>query len=245
MKYLKYYFPLILISLLPVQNSFAQEQTATIPVRTITVTGHGENTYIPDIVSFTAGVQTREKTAALAVTQNNKKMELLLQTLKEFDLPARNIQTSQYSIYPVIERNKPGRDGSLSATEIQAYVVDNALSIQLDNIEKLGSMLDNIVKSGASNISNMQFGAQEYDALLTQARRRAVQDARRKAQVLLDEENQVITGVQKIIEQNYNTAPRSAKMMRSMVVSEGDVPIRQGEQNVQVSVEITYSFKPQ
>ena len=69
-------------------------------IRTISMPGHGEVRAAPDQVQITAGVMTSAPTAAQALTANTARMKTMFSALEKMGVPARNIQTTNFSVSP-------------------------------------------------------------------------------------------------------------------------------------------------
>lgn len=208
---------------------------------TINVSGEGVASYVPDMATYTTGVETRGKTARDAVVENTKTMNEVIRTIEGLGIPSKDIQTSQYEIYPNYESQKKA-DGTHTQI-INGYIVRNTLTLLIKDIEKLGSILDQLSQSGANTGSNLEFGAQNYSKLFDDARRDAMRDAKKKAETLAQEAGVTLSGVQSISEQSYNTYPRPMMMQSKMMAAEDrSVPVLQGQQDVTVSVNVVYTF---
>src|SRR5690606_5683509 len=85
--------------------ALAQEHTP----RRIVVTGTGEASARPDIVMISAGVVVQSDTAATALAENSRAMDAVLQELRASGLADRDVQTSQFSVMPLYERQPPER----------------------------------------------------------------------------------------------------------------------------------------
>lgn len=217
-------------------SSWAKENT-------IGVSGYGTVSYVPNQATYTTGIETEAENAAEAVRQNSEAMENVLAEIKKLGLPDKAVQTSQYTIQPRYEHTR-----QLNGTQkqvLKGYLVRNTLNLHITDIELLGTLLDSVAQAGANTGGNLSFGTDTYDTLREEARRKAVQDARKKADTLAQEAGVRITGVHSIDEQAMHSPqpPHRAMMMRSaMAESASSVPIRQGEQEVNISVNVVYSF---
>ena len=75
--------------------AFAQT-TQQVPQRTLSLTGQAEVTSPPDIAVISAGVVSEAKSARDALTQNNKAMATVLQTIEAAGVAGKDIQTSSF-----------------------------------------------------------------------------------------------------------------------------------------------------
>ncbi|MEO7841495.1 MAG: SIMPL domain-containing protein, partial [Anaerolineales bacterium] len=75
-------------------------QAAAVTPRTIRVSGAGQAFLVPDIAYIYLGVHIESPTASKAVTENNAQTEKMIQALKDFGIDAKDIRTSNFSIWP-------------------------------------------------------------------------------------------------------------------------------------------------
>ncbi|HSE05566.1 MAG TPA: SIMPL domain-containing protein, partial [Methylomirabilota bacterium] len=145
---------------------------------TVTVSGVGTVSAAADMAEITTGVVTQAPTAAAALAANSQAMERLLQGLGTLGIAARDVQTSNISVSPL---RRQGRDGQ--PPEITGYEVTNQARVKVRDLSGLGRVLDQQVGQGANVVYGIQFGRQEPVPLQDEARKRAMADARRKAEL--------------------------------------------------------------
>jgi uncharacterized protein YggE len=146
--------------------------------RTINVTGTGKVTLVPDIAYVSIGVHTEGKDAAQAVAANTSQAQKVVDALEAFDIDAKDIQTTNFSIYPQQQYDNEGKPQGIT------YVVDNTVYVTLRDIDKLGELLDAVVTAGANSINSIQFDVADREAALSEARKLAVEDGQKQAEEL-------------------------------------------------------------
>ena len=202
----------------------------------IVVQGFGSVEQAPDMATITLGSQFAAKTADAALAEVNESTASVLTTLKAQGVEPRDIQTSGLYLNPVWDDsyNKHG------ARRIRGYTAGNTVHIQVRDLETLGTLLDQVVKDGANSFNGLSFGLQDASDAQNEARRRAVQDARAKAELYAE-----AAGVQlgKIISLNDGVTSAPQPMFREMAaaVMSDAVPIAEGE--VSTSARVTISFE--
>jgi uncharacterized protein YggE len=207
----------------------------TAPQRTITVTGSGKTSLTPDIAYISIGEHTENKDAAEAVAANNSQTQKVLEALKSFNIDPKDIQTTNFSIYPRQDYDQEGKPTGIT------FVVDNTVYVTLRDIEKIGDLLDAAVKAGANSISGIQFDVENKTEALSAAREAAVADAQAQAEELAQAAGVGLGPVQSINSySNYPVPieqPRAAVMMDSAAAS---VPISPGQMTVTVDVNMVF-----
>lgn len=207
------------------------------PQRTITVNGTGKVTLTPDIAYISIGVHTQNASARDAVAENNTQAQAVVATIKGFDVAEKDIQTTNFNIYPQQQYDTNGKP-----TEM-IYVVDNTVYVTIRDLSKLGTLLDSTVSSGANNISNIQFDVADKTDALSQARLAAVEDAKKQADELTKATKVGLGDVQSISYYD-STAPITVQYAKAeMAASAASVPVQAGSMQISTTVTIVYGLK--
>lgn len=240
---------LLLLGLAGPGGAPAQEDD---PMRaTISVGGSGRISAAPDVAEVSAGVITEAESAGRALRDNTEAMAALHEALKRRGVAAKDIQTSQISVQPRYSQPGPA-PGDQAQREfiprVVGYTVSNTVRITVRDLAKLGELLDAVVTSGANQMYGINFRLDRPDALLDEARKRAVADARRKAELLAGEAGVVLGPAVQISESGGAPSP-PMPMFRGgmeMMAAPAAVPVAPGEQELEVSVQIVYRIdRPQ
>ncbi len=203
---------------------------------TVTVAGIGTVSTAPDMAEITTGVVTQAPTAAQALAANSQAMERLLQALGALGVAPRDIQTTNISVSPL---RRQGRDGQ--PPEITGYEVTNQVRVKVRDLSGLGRVLDQQVGQGANLVYGVQFGRQEPAPLQDEARKRAMADARRKAELYASAASLKVGRVVAVQEAGA-ASPRPE--MGARVMMSAAVPVAPGEQEIQASVTVTFTLEP-
>lgn len=203
---------------------------------TVTVAGTGTVSATPDMAEITTGVVTQAPTAAQALAANSEAMERLLQALGALGIVTRDIQTTNISVSPL---RRQGRDGQ--PPEITGYEVTNQVRVNVRDLSRLGRVLDQQVGQGANLVSGIRFEQQEPQPLIDEARRRAMADARRKAE-LYAATSSLTVGRVLAVQEAGAVSPRPAMVPRTTISAA--VPVAPGEQEIQATVTVTFILEP-
>ena len=101
-------------------------------------------------------------------------MKAVLDRLKALGLPADAIRTSGYDLQPEF-------DYANGRQTLRDYVARNAVEVRVDDIARAGDVLDAAVGSGATSVSGVRFDLKDRAAAEREALRKAVADARGRA----------------------------------------------------------------
>lgn len=204
--------------------------------RNITMTGRASVGATPDRVEINLGVTSKAETARDALTLNNANMNNVLKTLTGEGVEEKFIQTSNFSIQPDYEHFRDGR-----APRVRGYNVSNTVRIQLQDTEKLGPLLDKVVSSGSNQINGIRFYVSKEDELKDEARKSAVTVAKRKAALYAEAAGVELGKVVTITESSHGGG-HPIPMARTLAKEANSVPISGGEQQLSVSVTITWEL---
>lgn len=146
--------------------------------RTISVNGTGSVTISPDIAYITIGVHTEAGDVSEALASNTAQAKAVADALAGLGVEAKDIQTTAFNVYP---QQQYGPNGEMLDLK---YAVDNSVYITVRDLTKMGEILSTVVKSGANNISGIQFDVADRSKAESEARQKAVNDARAQAEEL-------------------------------------------------------------
>ncbi len=209
------------------QPHFGRSATTAPAQKTITVSGNGTVTSIPDRAQVSFSIETRAKTAQSALAQNADEASKVIAALKGAGVAEADLQTSQVSLSP-----QTTQDG----LTIVGYSASNSISAR-SAIAAAGKLIDTAVAAGATNVSGPSLSLSDQAGLYRDALKKAVADAKLKAQALADSAGLTLGGVQAMTE-------GSASMPIPMAMGKADsaaTPIQPGTQDVQATVTVTYA----
>jgi len=208
----------------------------TAPVTMISVTGEASVSVAPDRAQIEAGVTSEGKTAREASEANNGAMGKLLLALKAASIDEKDIQTSRLSLQP---QSAPNRTGG--AATIVGYRASNRVTVRLRDVLKVASTIDMLVGAGATDIGGIDFSVSNASKLLDEAREQAVADARRKAEIYARAAGVTLGAPLSISEEGAPGPMPFRKMAVGMAVA---APVAQGEETLQVTVNVSWAIKP-
>jgi uncharacterized protein YggE len=155
---------------------------------TISVRGTGEATRVPDIATFTFGVEAQAQTPAEAQTQSAEHLNDILSFLSEQDVAEEDVKTTSYNLYPRYEYTREvcavGTTCSSGRSELVGYTASQMVEVKVRDTDAAGELIAGAGERGATNISGVRFTVDDDDAAKAEAREAAIQDAREKAKKL-------------------------------------------------------------
>lgn len=211
---------------------------ATFDEPQISVTGQGKAEAAPDMATITLGVTSEAEEAAAAMAETSSRVAEVLERLREAGIEARDLQTSGLNMQP--RWHYPdGSDGS--EPRITGFIATNMVTVRVRDLESLGPVLDDVIQGGANTLHGLTFGMQEPQPVEDDARRDAVADAQRKAELLAEAAGVTLGPILSITEDGYFEPPRPAMRMEA-AMGDSSVPVAEGELSMEASVTIIYSI---
>lgn len=203
---------------------------------TISVSGEGRVEVVPDLATVSLGVTTDADTASAAMAANSDAVAQVLERLKAAGIEPRDVQTSGLSLGP---RYDYGR-GDGTPPKLVGYTVSNMVTVRVRALDKLGGVLDGVVADGANTLNGLGFGLAEDGEARDEARRRAVADARRRAELYAEAAGVKLGRLVSINEAGGNYAPMP--MAEAAFAKSADVPIAAGEVGISANVSLLYEI---
>lgn len=204
--------------------------------RTITVAATGYASAEPDRARVSSGVTVEAATAREALSANSEAMKAVIAGLKESGIDAKDIQTSTFNVEP---RYTHPRDGT--PPSVDGYRVSNQVEILVRDLSSLGELLDKLVTLGANQVNSLSFEVSEAETLKDSARKEAVANARRRAELLAEAAGAAVGDVMTINEEVRFDGPRPMAMRASM--AQEAAPIERGTATLEARVTVTWRLK--
>jgi hypothetical protein len=206
---------------------------------TITINGEGKVSAKPDIATVSLGVQTDGATVKDTQTQNTTKMNAIIAAIKALKVEDKDIQTSNYNIYPRY-------DYSNGRQNIIGYSVSQNVEVKVRNLDGVGDVLAKAGELGANQVGGVQFTIDDPKALQADARLKALADARKKADDVSAQLGLTVVKVVTFSESSGNVSPPI--MYDAMKSLAGAVPapsptIEAGSLDVTSDVSVTFEVK--
>jgi hypothetical protein len=209
--------------------------------RIVSVAGLGEVKTPPDMATISTGVVSEAVSAKDALAKNNVAMAAVIAALKNAGIDEKDIQTSGFSVSPKYPPYQPNQ----TTQRIVGYTVSNQVTAHVKNLKNLGAILDTLVQSGSNNVGGISFDIDDPKKSLDEARKKAVADARAKAELYAAAAGVSLGRVVQISEASAVSPP--VPMMRRMAVetaaADASVPIAAGQQTASATVSIVYELE--
>ncbi|MFB6069473.1 MAG: SIMPL domain-containing protein [Halanaeroarchaeum sp.] len=152
--------------------------------RSITVTASGHAEAQPDTAVLRIAVEAADPEATTARSQVAENVSSVKAALAELGIDDSHVTTTGYRIY--YDENREPRPGEESQPAV--YRVRHTLSIEVNQTENVGSVIDTVVDAGATNIYDVGFtiSTETRNRLQNEALSSAMSNARSQAETLAD-----------------------------------------------------------
>lgn len=203
--------------------------------RTLSVTASGTVDAVPDMARLSVGVSARAQTAKAATAATAERARAVLAALDTAGIAAADRQTLQIGLVPVYARDDRGRP-----LRVEGYEARQDLSVVVRDLAALGPLMDALVEAGAGTLGGVAFDVADRDALLDEARRRAVTEARRIATLLAEAASAVLGPVQSLNMGETYMPP--GPVMRANMAADAAPPMPVAEGTLAVTATVSASF---
>jgi uncharacterized protein YggE len=203
----------------------------------IVTMGEGIVKQAPDQAGVTIAAESRAKTPAEAQKLNADAMSSVMQRLKTLGLPADAIKTSAYEL-------RPEFDYVNNKQTLRGYVARNAVEVRVDELPRLGQVLDVAVAAGATSVGGIRFDLKERENAEQVALQRAVADARSQANIAAQAAGMRVERVVRIeVQREAMPPPRPMMAYRAEMAASAEPPIAAGELEVKARVVLTSAIR--
>lgn len=207
----------------------------------ITVNGTGEVRVSADTAVISLGVNARDRDVLKAQQKVNEAIAAIRKALTEQGIKEENINTEFINIYAVYDYQN-------DQEQLAAYNAGSTLAVRVTDMEIVGSLIDVCFAAGANTLNGISFSASDTEEAKTEAMKKAVEDAKKKAETYAEAAGLKISGIEVISEggvfsyQNDvgNVYSRAAGMAFEEAKEAGTV-VQSAKLIVSASVSITYT----
>ncbi len=219
---------------------------------TITVVGTGEVFAKPDIAQFSFTVRGEGVDAATAQEKSGTSINAINAALKAAGIEDRDIKTEGYNLSPKFKyEQKPCLFGQMCPPSEQiadGFEVVQTIMVKVRKIDTAGTLLVEVGKLGATDLSSLSFTVDNTDKLTADARALAIKDAQEQAKKIAADLGMTLGKMTGYYEEVPGGMPymSAAPMMDSAMggaKSFERVVVPTGENKTTSKVDLTYMLK--
>lgn len=209
-------------------------------VPAISVSGTGEVAAAPDRAVVSLGAVMEAKQAVDAQKQLAQVMQRVLKDIKALGIPDQKIRTAGLYLNPVYSHSTPRAGQDPEAPRIVGYRAGNSVRVEVDDIERVGSVIDAGISAGANQLAGLSFELKDDLTYRQQALKIACHEARTNAEAIAAA---LALKLGDILEVREDGAPVHYPSERRFAApaAAGATPVQPGQ--VQVTGAVTVRFK--
>jgi uncharacterized protein YggE len=151
----------------------AQGAVAAPTLSSIRVTGDARVSAKPDRVQIDLGVQTQAPLSQDAANNNARALDAVLAAVRKAAGPSGQLKTVSYSLSPNYQYHSSGGEPTITG-----YSALNVVQVTLDDLGRIGDVIDAATRAGANRVQGIQFTLRDQDAVRAAALREAATRAR-------------------------------------------------------------------
>ena len=205
----------------------------------ITVAGTGNILVPADTAVVNIGVNIRNKDVTKAQQHANEIIAAVRKVLTENGIPAEDINTGYVDLYAIYDYSS-----FLGVETISTYTANSTLAIRLTDMSLVGKVIDLAFGAGANTLNGVQFSAADTEEAQTEALKQAVEEARKKAEVLAEAAGLKIAGIEAINEAGTYSYDSGVNNFRAKGVTkeamDAETVIQAAKIQVTTTVNITF-----
>jgi uncharacterized protein len=200
--------------------------------REVTVVGSGQVQGVPDTLTAEVGIQFRAPDATAAMDQTNGRQQAVIDALAGSGVDRKDISTTEVSLQPEYD---------VSGGVVTGYRADNSIRIKIHPADSASHVLAVIVSTGgdATRINSVSYSITDDSQLVKDARGRAFQDAKDRAEQYAKLSGLELGNIISISETPGGSTP--PPVPRSGM--QAAVPLEPGQQTVSFSVTASWQLQ--
>ncbi len=222
------------LSVRPGPVAGAPNDTSTTPAHTITVSGTGKVTVVPDVARVNLGVTLSKPTVKAARDGAATSMTAIIAALKALGIADADIQTSGLNLSPQYATG--------SSTRIVGYTISEQLQVTVRDLDKAGDVVDTATAKGATDVNGIWFEVSDPAKAQNDARAAAVTAARSSAQALAGAANVSLGSVISIADATLAFVGYYPNAGMRDTAAPAATPVQPGTQDVTATVTVIYAI---
>jgi uncharacterized protein YggE len=231
---------LVLISLLAAAPLRAQAPAASPQEPLVVASGEGLAQAAPDRAWIAVSAESRAPSPREAQRRTAELMRPVLEALRRARVPDDAVRTTGYDLQQEFDFTNGKRVP-------RGYVARNSIEVRVDDVSRVGELLEAVVNQGATSVSGLRFDLKDHAKLEREAVRLAVVNARLKAESAAAGAGRTLDRLVRIDETGGAPPPTPMQFARAMAVEAGAgggaPPVSVGQIEVRAQVTVTFSLK--
>lgn len=205
----------------------------------LSVGGRGELSVRPDQATIILGAVIQSEQASDAQRQVNAIMQRAFEQIRGLEIPEEAITTVGLSLEPVYSR--PGPRGEQHEPRIVGFRARNSIRVRVEDLTQVGPVIDSGIEAGANQLQGLNFELRDDRRARQEALRRAVQEARMKAETIAQAMDVSLDHVVEVAEAEVGFRPPEPEFARVMdMAAAAPTPVQPGQLRIEARVVVRY-----
>ncbi len=201
---------------------------------TITVTGTGKVTLVPDIAHVTVGVTINKPTVKQARADAAFAMNAVIAAVKALGIDDKDLQTVGLNLYP--------QYGPNGTQQIIGYQISEQLQVTVRDLDKVGDVVDAATAKGATDVNGVSFDVADPAKALDTARAQAIDAARTTAGAMASAAKVTLGTVLSISEASVSVPGPIYYAAGAKAQDSASTPVQVGTQDLQATVTVVFEI---
>jgi uncharacterized protein YggE len=230
--------PTLALTLLTSVPAAAQSPQPSPQHDVVIAAGEGVVKRAPDQAFVTVASEARSRQPAEAQSQNAAVATAIRQRLAAFSLAPDAVRTVSVDMQPQF-------DWANGKQTLRGYVATNVIEVRLDDVARVGDVVDAVVAAGATRVTGVRFTLKDMAGAEQEALKLASAAALGRARAMAEGVGRSVDRVVRLDETGRASAPPEPMMMRSMAqAADAPVtPVTAGDVEVRVTVTVHASLR--
>ncbi len=206
--------------------------------RTISVQGQANIQFQPDRAAVSLAISNRSSVLADAQSRTASVVAQVLKLTRKLGIEDRHVDTTAAVLRPEYRWNK-----STERQELTGYFSERNMTVRLQDLDKLGDLLEGAVKTGVNQVSPPQLYSSRERELYREGLEEAARDARRNAQVLADALGATLGDALSVSAHGGTSPPRPVPVARMAMAADAAETYNAGERSSETRVSVTFALQ--
>jgi len=220
--------------------ALAQRDAAPDSPRAISTQGQAVIKLVPDVAWVSVMAEARAAKPGEAQRKAADAMVGVQAALKSLGLAANAVKTLQYSLQPEM-------DYSGGTAKVRGYLARNTIEVRVDDLDKIGAVIDAAGASGAASVNGMRFDVKNREAVEHEALAAAAKDGLDRARAIAAGLGQTLGAVLRVDDQRLYASQPQPRFLESMAArgsaAPAPTPIEPGDIEIRAQMTVVVAIK--
>lgn len=210
--------------------AFAQQAGLTSP--SVSTEGRASLKVAPDLAWLTVTAEARAQRTADAQKQSATAIDAVKTSLAKAGVSGDAVKTRNYSVEPEMQYT----DGK---AKVIGYIARQSLDVRVDDLSKLGAVIDAAGGSGATSISDIRYDVKDRAAIEVRLLGEAVKDGMTRAAAMAAGAGKEVLSIWRIDEQRFSSNQPQPMFRMAAGAADASTQIAPNDLEIQARVSLT------